>query len=97
MNPATLFGDTPDEKFNNWRHTPEASAYISRFVQLAVEYRNRGRHKSAKQLVEELRDEGLGINNLLTSRLSRYVMASYPEQLGEYFTVRSLTAHRKAA
>lgn len=100
-NPACLpgIGDHLDEEFNNWRHTPEAGAYISRFVQLAVQQKNRGRKVSAKSIVHHLRDfddEPLPFPNALVSRLSRYVMACYPE-LGDYFATAALTAHKKAA
>jgi hypothetical protein len=89
-----LFGDTLQQKFDKWRHTPIGGEVTNRFIRLAIGLKRRGwSHHSARAIVERIRwhyamkngpnkDDHFKINDHHTPYLARFAMERAPELAG---------------
>ena len=92
MTQLDLFGETHQQAFDAWVHTPAGGAVANRFIRLAIGLRRSGRFKrfGAKAIAERLRwhylvrgaGDDYAVNNNHTAYLARFAMERAPELRG---------------
>ena len=96
MTQLDLFGETHQQAFDAWVHTPAGGAVADRFIRLAIGLRRCGKFRKfgAKAICERLRwyymmrrvENDYAINNNHTAYLARFAMERAAELRGFFAT-----------